>query len=228
MGLFGPSKLVREGAQGEAVITAVTQAIGHAKVDLRVVYPDGSAVDIRGRQLSASVLYLPSVGDVLPVRYDVSDQRKVEIDVPALEARKAAADEARAVQASQRAASAEQALRQGVPPAMRQDAGQQSDEDFDAWMAALNSGDPEHAQRILANSAPGEMATATVTAAEGDPHSGVLRLSLQVVPPWGGSPYAASAEVVWPRAIAVPTVGSPLQVRVDRAAPGQVSPQIPA
>ena len=59
------------------------------RVTVRVQFDDGSTTEI-SRKLHYSSAGLHSEGDILPVRYDPADHSKIEIDVPALKARRKA------------------------------------------------------------------------------------------------------------------------------------------
>jgi hypothetical protein len=59
------------------------------RVTVRVHLDDGSTTEI-SRKLHYSSAGLHSEGDILPVRYDPADHSKIEIDVPALKARRKA------------------------------------------------------------------------------------------------------------------------------------------
>jgi hypothetical protein len=109
--MFGRGKKIKEhGAQAKAVVLAadmggMTNSHGerHWKVTLNVQFDDGSTSEVKTslwRMMGGS----PSVGTIVPVRYDPDDRSKVEIDVAAFDAGKAEAlDEARAklIQASE-------------------------------------------------------------------------------------------------------------------------------
>jgi hypothetical protein len=84
--MFGKRKLLAEGAQAQALVTASGNypvpsgsAPGRYAVDLRVQFPDGSTAEIQRHVYAVFI----DVGDVVPVRYDPADRTKIEIDLPA-------------------------------------------------------------------------------------------------------------------------------------------------
>src|SRR5438128_2183925 len=101
---FKPSyrRLLREGAQGEAVIVHVEvddfSGVGRGgdpyydlrgwNVTVRVVFDDGSTAELE--RYVKNYEYPPKgfpalePGDTLPIRYDPNDHSRVEIDKPAL------------------------------------------------------------------------------------------------------------------------------------------------
>lgn len=64
-------------------------------IEFRVKFPDGSTADVKERFLETSHQGLLSEGDVVPVRFDPTNHKKVRLDVPALEAPMKAADVAK-------------------------------------------------------------------------------------------------------------------------------------
>jgi hypothetical protein len=86
-------KLLREGAQGQGVVTeregANLTAGGFSayKLVLEVRFPDGSQTEVRERINQTDIGPVRvMVGDLLPVRYDPRDQSSVVIDTPAIRA----------------------------------------------------------------------------------------------------------------------------------------------
>jgi len=97
--MFGKRNLLREGAEAQAVVTAVrdggvlTGGAGvpiHQYLDLRVSFDDGSYGESScrvGSMLHNNTLSF-SEGDIVPVRYDPADRTKIELDEPALTAQR--------------------------------------------------------------------------------------------------------------------------------------------
>ncbi|SRR5258708_5044682 len=104
--MFGKIDLMRDGISTDAVVISCTgkfetsrQDKGSGEVytlELRVHFNDGSAAVVK-RHLGDSLIFLPpSPGELIPVRYDPNDHKHVEIDRPAIQARKDAAASNRA------------------------------------------------------------------------------------------------------------------------------------
>jgi hypothetical protein len=96
--LAGKHKLMREGAEGQAVVLGEQRRGAGTRdwrqyLDARVQYPDGSLVEFSGHVLTSDIgRNFFEVGDVVPVRYDPTDPRRIVFDVPKLKAQKAARD----------------------------------------------------------------------------------------------------------------------------------------
>jgi hypothetical protein len=97
--MFGNHKLLRDGMAAQAVVVSgKLRSEGHDRLgtwhlELAVPFPDGSTGSASCKA-SEGDLFAPSPGDVVPVRYDANNRSKVVVDVPALEARKAARNQA--------------------------------------------------------------------------------------------------------------------------------------
>jgi hypothetical protein len=114
--VFGShKKLYRDGAQTEGVVVKATAEVnalttnpGFAVV-VRAKFPDGSTTEFTqgrlrdgGGWMFAETHGSPYVGQIVPVRYDQSDQSKIAVDLPALEERhKQATKQATEVQQAQ-------------------------------------------------------------------------------------------------------------------------------
>jgi Short C-terminal domain len=98
--MFGKGKLLREGAEIDGVVADVSThmvaaygATSHGtvgnnyRVKVRVSFEDGSTAETSAG-LHLDEVGLLNKGDAVPVRYDPADHSKVEIDVPALKARR--------------------------------------------------------------------------------------------------------------------------------------------
>jgi len=108
--MFGKRNLLRDGAEAQAVVTAVkdggvlTGGAGvpiHQYLDLRVTFDDGSHGEFScrvGSMLHNNTLSF-SEGDIVPVRYDPADRTKIELDEPALTAQRESLTEHRKEQA---------------------------------------------------------------------------------------------------------------------------------
>ncbi len=114
--MFGShKKLYRDGAKTEGVVIKARAVVNPLTVDpgyevvVRAKFPGGSTGEFTqgtlrggGGWLYAQSVGTPSVGQVVPVRYDPSDHSKVAVDLPALEERyKQATAEATAAQQAQ-------------------------------------------------------------------------------------------------------------------------------
>jgi hypothetical protein len=105
-------KLLREGAQAQAVVTECEGAnlthngFSNWALVLEIHFEDGSTAEMHDKVSKSDVAPLLKVGDILPVRYDPDDHSDAVVDTPAV---KAGADETRT--AAQEAA-VEQARRQ--------------------------------------------------------------------------------------------------------------------
>lgn len=87
------AKLYSEGAQTEGLVvhrSDTTEGINY-HLSVRVKFPDGSATEFK-KWLDWHDVGQLYEGSVVPVRYDPSDHSKVELDVPALQARHGQAD----------------------------------------------------------------------------------------------------------------------------------------
>lgn len=97
--MFGKHKLLRDGVAAEAVVVSSKlrsgdhDRLGTWHLELSVPFPDGSTGSASCK-VSEGNLFAPSPGDLVPVRYKADDHSKVAVDVPALEARKAARKQA--------------------------------------------------------------------------------------------------------------------------------------
>ena len=96
--MFGQHKLLREGAQAEAVVTSVDLYQGGMRsntgtgftydVGMRVHFEDGTTSEIVRRIGGMAGTDLDFyVADTVPVRYDPNDRNKIELDEDALRAR---------------------------------------------------------------------------------------------------------------------------------------------
>ncbi len=105
-------KLLREGAQAQAVVTQCEGAdlthngFSNHKLVLEIHFEDGSTAEIHDKVSKTDVAPLLKVGDILPVRYDPDDPSDALVDTPAI---KAETDEK---QSASQAAAVEQARRQ--------------------------------------------------------------------------------------------------------------------
>jgi hypothetical protein len=98
--LFRKRGLLHGGAKADAeVVRVATRSLGpgpetpsslaHLVLTLRVRLADGSTVEVEREVGGIHNRYFVAVaGDVLPVRYDPKDPSKLEIDWPALDARR--------------------------------------------------------------------------------------------------------------------------------------------
>jgi hypothetical protein len=99
--MFGNHKLLRDGVAAQAVMVSGKlhsqnhDRLGTWHLELAIPFPDGSTGS-SSCTVSEGDLFAPSPGDVVPVRYDANNHSKVVVDVPALEARKAARKQAAA------------------------------------------------------------------------------------------------------------------------------------
>jgi hypothetical protein len=96
--LVGKHKLMREGTRGQAVVLREERRGAGTRdwrqyLDVRFQCPDGSVVEFSGHVLFNDVRgdFL-HVDDVVPVRYDPTDCRRMVFDVPRLRAEKAERD----------------------------------------------------------------------------------------------------------------------------------------
>jgi hypothetical protein len=94
---LGNSKLLREGAETEGVVIDVKRQMVTGgnfgdtyHITVRVQFDDGSAAETK-QKLSASKAGKHFDAAIVPVRYDAGDHSKIAVDVPALEALRAAA-----------------------------------------------------------------------------------------------------------------------------------------
>lgn len=94
---FKRRKLLRTGAQGEAVVVE-TEREYHAgehggwtelHIRMKLRFPDGEIREYRRTQMLGDVSAL-SGGDKLPVRFDPDDREKLEVDLPEIKRRSAA------------------------------------------------------------------------------------------------------------------------------------------
>src|SRR3954470_22935704 len=89
--MFGRNKSLDDGTQVDGVIVKApeyfrgsTDMSGRYKVTLRVRFDDGATVEVERRlHLSCGE---HRAGPVLPMRYDLANRSKIEIDEPALTA----------------------------------------------------------------------------------------------------------------------------------------------
>jgi hypothetical protein len=99
--LSGKHKLMREGAQGQAVVLREQRRGAGTRdwrqyLDARFQCPDGSLVELSGHVLQSDVgSAFFTVGDLVPVRYDPADHRRIVFDVHQLKADRAARDAGR-------------------------------------------------------------------------------------------------------------------------------------
>ncbi len=97
--MFGNHKLLRDGVAAQAVVVSGKlrggdhDRLGTWHIELAVPFPDGSTGSA-SCTVSDGDIFAPSPGDVVPVRYDANNHSKVVVDVPELEARKAARKQA--------------------------------------------------------------------------------------------------------------------------------------
>ena len=128
--MFGQHKLLREGAQAEAVVTSVDLYQGGMRsntgtgftydVGMRVHFEDGTTSEIVRRIGGMAGTDLDFyVADTVPVRYDPNDRNKIELDEDALRARQQRArdEKQRHIdQVNERAVRAAEARLEGRPP----------------------------------------------------------------------------------------------------------------
>lgn len=99
--MFGKRGLLRDGAQADAEVVRVTtrslgpgpetpSSLAHLVLTLRVRFAEGSTVDVE-REVGGihNRNFVAIAGDVLPVRYDPKNPSQLEIDWPAVDARRA-------------------------------------------------------------------------------------------------------------------------------------------
>jgi hypothetical protein len=99
--MFGHRDLLSEGVQANAIVMKTREydmrgdSGGYDRVhlDVEIHFADGTTAAISLKAKTADV-GLVDVGQILPVRYDDNDHSKVEIDVPAMKAHRAAAQDA--------------------------------------------------------------------------------------------------------------------------------------
>jgi hypothetical protein len=110
---LGNSKLLREGAETHGVVIDVKRQMlaggnfGDAyHITVRIQFDDGSVAEAR-QKLSAAKAGKHFSAAIVPVRYDAADHSKVAVDVPALEAFRAAAVAEREMARTERIARAE-------------------------------------------------------------------------------------------------------------------------
>jgi hypothetical protein len=110
---LGNSKLVREGAETHGVVIDVKRQVVTGgnfgdtyHITVRVQFEDGSAAETR-QKLSASKAGKHFDAAIVPVRYDAADHSKLAVDVPALEALRAATLAERETSRKERIARAE-------------------------------------------------------------------------------------------------------------------------
>lgn len=87
--------LYRDGGQARAVVVGIVRRgpedppsgdpEGHRGLKLRVPLDDGSCFDVSREVAQPGIGDWISVGDVLPVRYDLADRSNIEIDMPFLQ-----------------------------------------------------------------------------------------------------------------------------------------------
>jgi hypothetical protein len=98
---IGNHKLLREGVSAQAVVVSSHlrsqdhDRLGTWHLELAIPLPDGSTGSASCK-VSEGDMFAPSPGDLVPVRYAADNPTKVAVDVPALEARKAARKQAAA------------------------------------------------------------------------------------------------------------------------------------
>jgi hypothetical protein len=116
----GHSKLLREGAETHGVIVDVERQMLQGgnfgdtyHITVRVKFDDGSTAETR-QKLSGSKAGKYLAAAIVPVRYDAADHSKVAVDVPALEALRAATLAERDTAREQRIARAEAEVGQGT------------------------------------------------------------------------------------------------------------------
>ena len=90
-------KLMREGAQAKGVVTKVKETMRPASggktdyaIDLLVRYPDGSEREL---EVHGAAYSPPSVGDMVPLRYDPNDPSDAVIDTDLIESERGVAQE---------------------------------------------------------------------------------------------------------------------------------------
>lgn len=92
--MFDKHRLLKEGVEGQAVVTAIdTRRAGastfRTKLEMTFRCEDGTTVDLSAHVLDDEVGDIVT-GNIVPVRYDASNHRKVVLDLPALKTRYAA------------------------------------------------------------------------------------------------------------------------------------------
>jgi hypothetical protein len=98
---FKRRKLLKVGTQGEAVVLETEQTYHHGEhggwtdvaIRMKFRFPDGEVREYRRSATAGDVPYLEG-GSMLPVRYDPSDRELLEIDIPEIARRSAAASAA--------------------------------------------------------------------------------------------------------------------------------------
>lgn len=108
--LFGKAKLLREGAQIDAVVIGLgggSQRGALFRIRLRVKFEDGAQVELWRRKGNAPGIPWVVEGELVPLRYDCADRTRIEIDFPTWRARceaKARGVKDAAIQAAEEAA----------------------------------------------------------------------------------------------------------------------------
>lgn len=92
--MFDKHRLLNDGVEGQAVVTAIdTRSAGastfRTKLEMTFRCEDGTTVNLSAHVLDHEVGDIVA-GNIVPVRYDASNHRKVVLDLPALKTRYAA------------------------------------------------------------------------------------------------------------------------------------------
>lgn len=93
----GPHRLAERRRVGHRRLLQLRQNTGKGSyasvVTLHMCFDDGTDVTV-DRVVEVGVLRLPRPGDIIPVRFDPKDHRRLEVDVPAIRDRKEHATQA--------------------------------------------------------------------------------------------------------------------------------------
>jgi Protein of unknown function (DUF3592)/Short C-terminal domain len=99
--LPGKHKLMREGAVGQAVVLREQRRGAGTRdwrqyLDVRFQYPDGSFVEFSGYVLHSDIEgNFFTAGDLVPVRYDAMDHKRIVFDVARLRTERGSRDDGR-------------------------------------------------------------------------------------------------------------------------------------
>lgn len=157
----GHRKLMRGGQPARAVVTVVdslsvgTSVTHRYRLGLRVYLDDGSTVDATcrvGNWLRSTGLWF-TPGDIVPVRYDRADHRRVAVDEPELRTERAAAYKASADEAiarSQRDLAGRPEVASGRP----QPTDEQLQASYGAWRVAVAQAKQSKAAHKRAQGSP--------------------------------------------------------------------------
>lgn len=104
--MFGRIDLMRDGIATNAVVISCKGEMGGSvrdkgsgevyHLELKVHFNDGSSAVVKQRMGDSLIFLPPSPGELIPVRYDPNDHKRVEIDRPKIKAHNAARDSDRA------------------------------------------------------------------------------------------------------------------------------------